>query len=178
MNISGASRFKNTCEHPRPSCRRWKHLTTQKSWPSCWARRGAQKRPPVLENVQGPCHDRRPIVRALQNRDEPHRLSLIVFGQHFRMSGHDPCASHCVPAARKILERGDVGREVVHHEDDEIPAPVMRIMSVLNRTLTSSTGSTASAMSKCNVKCARNKLSSEMNGGVHPKHVDVVRHIV
>ena len=94
------------------------------------------------------------------------------------MSDHDPCASHGVPAARKILERGDVGREVVPHEDDEIPAPVMRIMSVLNRTLTSSTGSTASAMSECNVKCARNKMSSEMNGGVHPKHVDVVRQMI
>jgi len=150
----------------------------QKSWLSCWARRGAPKRLPVLENVQGPRHDRRSIGRALQNRDEPHRFSLIVFGQHFRISAHDLCASHCVPAARKILECGDVGREVLPHEDDEIPAPVSRIISVLNRNLTSSTGSTASAMSKCNVKCARNQLSSEIDGGVQPKHVDIVRQII
>ena len=88
------------------------------------------------------------------------------------MSGHDPCASHCVPAARKILERGDVGREVVHHEDDEIPAPVMRIMSVLNRTLTSSTGSAAAAAS-AKSKYTRNKLSSANSSIIENKHMVV-----
>jgi len=147
----------------------------QTSWPSCRALCGAQKRLPVLENVQGACDDGRVIGRALQNRDKPHRFSFIVFGQHFRMSGHDPCASHCVPSSRKILERGDVGREVLPHEVDEIPAPVSRIIPVLYRNLTSSTGSAASAMSKSYVKYTRNKLSSEMNGGVQPKHTYIVR---
>ena len=85
------------------------------------------------------------------------------------MSYHDPCASHCVPAARKILECGAVRREVVRHEDDEIQAPLSRIISVLNRNLTSSTGSAASAISKY----TRNKLSSGNNSDIENKHMVV-----
>ena len=85
------------------------------------------------------------------------------------MSDIDPCASHCVPAARKILECGDVGREVLPHEDDEIPAPVSSIISVLNGNLTSSTGSSAATMSKY----MRNKLSSAKSSNIENKHMVV-----